>query len=199
MTDSLARNSQNLEVSSKEQHIFEDIDFKKDSPKTIGFMDRFWEFALSRLLKNFEIGQITLRYPDGKNVHYGNPNSKPTAFMKVRNHRMIRKLLIEGDVGLAESYIDGDWDSPDLVPILELGPRNVEAIENKILGLKFFRLKNLFQHRKRPNNHQGSRKNISEHYDLGNDFYKHWLDPTMTYSSALFENEHSKNHPSNQN
>ena len=192
MTESLSQNTNHVDIQIQHQKFDQGENFVTFGTRKTRLLDRLWEFTLSRLLQNFEIGQITLRFPNGKTVHYGNSESEPSAYMRVRNHRMIRKLLVEGDVGLAESYMDGDWESPDLVPILELGPRNVEAIENKILGLKLFRLKNLFQHLKRPNNHLGSRKNIAEHYDLGNDFYRHWLDSTMTYSSALFDNHHSQ-------
>ena len=187
MTESLSQNTNHVDIKVHHQEFDQGENFVTSGTRKTGLFNRIWEFALSRLLQNFEIGQITLRFPNGKTVHYGNSESEPSAYMRVRNHRMIRKLLVEGDVGLAESYMDGDWESPDLVPILELGPRNVEAIENKILGLKLFRLKNLFQHLQRPNSYHGSRKNISAHYDLGNNFYRHWLDSTMTYSSALFE------------
>jgi len=60
------------------------------------WINRFWEFALSKLLKNFEVGNITLRYPTGQSVQYGKPESEPSAYMKVNSHRMIRKLLVEG-------------------------------------------------------------------------------------------------------
>ncbi len=193
MSESTINDSNSSDLSSSRQALSSQDEADTRFETKTEWTNRFWEFALSKLLKNFEAGNITLRYPKGKSVQYGKPESEPSAYMKVNSHRMIRKLLVEGDVGLAESYMDGDWESSNLVPILELGPRNVDAIENKILGFKFFRLKNLFQHLLRPNSLRGSQRNIADHYDLGNSFYLPWLDRSMTYSSALFEDEHQRN------
>ena len=193
MSETTINDSNGTDLSAGREALSSQGETESRKESRTEWINRFWEFALSKLLKNFEVGNITLRYPQGKSVQYGKPESEPSAYMKVNSHRMIRKLLVEGDVGLAESYMDGDWESSNLVPILELGPRNVDAIENKILGFKFFRLKNLFQHLLRPNSLRGSQRNIADHYDLGNSFYLPWLDRSMTYSSALFEDEHDRN------
>ena len=144
MSETTINDSNGTDLSAGREALSSQGETESRKESRTEWINRFWEFALSKLLKNFEVGNITLRYPQGKSVQYGKPESEPSAYMKVNSHRMIRKLLVEGDVGLAESYMDGDWESSNLVPILELGPRNVDAIENKILGFKFFRLKNLF-------------------------------------------------------
>jgi cyclopropane-fatty-acyl-phospholipid synthase len=84
--------------------------------------------------------------------------------------------------------MDGMWDSPNVVDILRLGTANEQAWDNMLRGKAWARFASWLMHKFRPNTRKGSRKNIAEHYDLGNDFYAEWLDPSMTYSSAIFEN-----------
>ncbi|RZL31297.1 MAG: class I SAM-dependent methyltransferase, partial [Rubrivivax sp.] len=94
--------------------------------------------------------------------------------------------LKSGDVGFAESFVDGHWTSPDLRALLELLIRNRTALESLVYGGFWGGLLHRVRHLMRRNTRQGSRKNIHAHYDLGNAFYKLWLDPTMNYSSAWF-------------
>lgn len=89
-------------------------------------------------------------------------------------------------MGFAKGYIDGDWSSPDLAALLELAARNITVVDCKMSGFLPVRILNRVRHLLRSNSKAGSRKNISFHYDLGNAFYQHWLDPSMTYSSALY-------------
>ncbi len=96
------------------------------------------------------------------------------------------RLILLGDVGFAESYISGDWSSRDLPAFIELAARNVESLEAKITGSFASRLIARLRHFAHANTRTGSRKNIAFHYDLGNSFYQCWLDPSMTYSSALY-------------
>ena len=149
--------------------------------------NRLMKKSLAGLLGGIQSGSIKILYQDGRTEVFGKTDFSPKAMVHLHSYRMLRKLLIEGDVGLAESYIDGDWDTPDLVQVLALGPRNMEGIEKKILGHPLYRLRNLLQHVLHRNSRSGSRRNIADHYDLGNDFYRLWLDPTMTYSSGLFD------------
>jgi cyclopropane-fatty-acyl-phospholipid synthase len=101
--------------------------------------------------------------------------------------RGLRRLLLGGDIGAAEAYIDGDWSSPDLVAIIEVAARNQPSIPGVDGGTWPSRLLNRLRHLARANTLAGSRRNIVQHYDLGNDFYRSWLDDGMSYSSALFQ------------
>src|SRR6185312_8313392 len=95
-------------------------------------------------------------------------------------------LLTGGDIAFAEAYMDGDWTSPDLPALLELAAVNISQIQDTIAGFLPVRLFNRLRHLVSANTRRGSRRNIAFHYDLGNDFYRQWLDPSMTYSSALY-------------
>lgn len=99
---------------------------------------------------------------------------------------VFRDVLKHGDIGFAESYIRGEWNTTDLKAILEIAIRNRTLLEKAIYGSWFGSLLYRFRHRLRNNSKSGSRKNIHAHYDLGNPFYSLWLDPSMTYSSAWF-------------
>ncbi len=92
----------------------------------------------------------------------------------------------DGDIGFAEAYMQGDWDTENLSSFLYWATLNLEALSSHLEANIFVRLLNRIRHLTRRNSERGSRRNISAHYDLGNDFYQLWLDPTMTYSSAIF-------------
>jgi cyclopropane-fatty-acyl-phospholipid synthase len=98
----------------------------------------------------------------------------------------MRRLMFGGDVGFAEAYLDGDWTTPDLATLIELAALNERALSEVTAGRWFTRLTHRLRHLLRANTKSGSRRNIEAHYDLGNDFYRLWLDPSMTYSSALY-------------
>jgi cyclopropane-fatty-acyl-phospholipid synthase len=98
-------------------------------------------------------------------------------------------MLFGGAVGLAESYFDGDWSSPDLASVIALGAQNDKQIAGGLTAVLPQRLFHHVRHKVRLNTRAGAKRNIQAHYDLGNAFYRQWLDPTMTYSSALFERE----------
>jgi cyclopropane-fatty-acyl-phospholipid synthase len=104
----------------------------------------------------------------------------------LKRWRALRKMVLGGDLGFAEAYIDGDWSSPDLAALIELASRNGPTIDDSILPSWPVRLANRLLHRWRDNTRLGSRRNIMAHYDLGNDFYECWLDRGMSYSSALY-------------
>ena len=171
---------------NKSENIRTRLEQKK--PKILSkISNSIMEIFLDKLLKGINVGYLQVNFPSGKSLFYGNKNQNPKANVTIHNFRMIRKLLIEGDVGFAESYIEGAWDTTELFQVLELGPKHALSIERKILGFFPFRFMNLFKHFKHDNSLKGSKKNIAEHYDLGNEFYKHWLDSSMTYSSAIFD------------
>lgn len=143
--------------------------------------------ALKRLLSHISFGRLTVSFPDGSQFHYGNSVS-PQATLHIRSMRAIRRILSSGAaIGLAEAYMAEEVDTPDLYQLLQLGVANLAFYEEseKRHPLRNFVMK--LYHRMRANTKAGSRRNIAAHYDLGNDFYQLWLDPSMTYSAALFE------------
>jgi cyclopropane-fatty-acyl-phospholipid synthase len=147
----------------------------------------FWVKTLIKVLSKIEFGQISLVLPNGtSHLITGTKHNEPKAIFRLRSAATARRLLVGGTIGLAESYMDGEWDSPSLVELLEIGARNENAIGSDIAGAILMRLINYMRHLARPNTKRGSRRNIQYHYDLGNTFYAPWLDSSMTYSSALF-------------
>lgn len=142
-------------------------------------------FALKLLLKIRE-GELTVILPDGTGLVFKGEQAGPSARIELRNYAVIRKSIAGGDVGFAESYMDGDWDTPDLPAVLTVFSANLDRMSNIVAGGPVTRFFHWVFHRLRANTKAGSRKNIQAHYDLGNDFYELWLDPSMTYSSAKF-------------
>ena len=140
-----------------------------------------------RLMQNLRHGTLDLQLPDGGLAHFGQAGTGPRAAMRLANWKVCAAALKSGDIGVAETFIDGDWSTPDLTALLTLFTANRDEIESVVYGRRWgsllYRLKHLF-HR---NSRRGSKKNIHAHYDLGNDFYRVWLDPSMNYSSAWFE------------
>ena len=152
--------------------------------------------AVFRLLERLRHGSLDLQMPDGSSAHFGNKSDVgPRAALRLRNWNVCSAVLRSGDIGFAESYIAGDWTTPDLTALLTLFIANRDEVEAIVYGSWWgsllYRAKHLFNR----NSRQGSKKNIHAHYDLGNEFYRLWLDPTMNYSSAWFEGDHSKPMP----
>lgn len=143
-------------------------------------------WLLRRLLSGLAYGQITVIAPSGNTAVLRGREDGPHATIVLHRWRAVRRLLAGGDLGFAEAHIDGDWSSPDLLGLLELAMRNAEAIDGKLRGTAPVRLVNRLRHLLNANTPRGSRRNISFHYDLGNEFYARWLDPQMIYSSALY-------------
>ncbi|WP_340119523.1 cyclopropane-fatty-acyl-phospholipid synthase family protein [Pelagibius sp. 7325] len=142
-------------------------------------------FALA-LAARLSHGQLTLHLPDGHTRVFTGEAGGPAAEIALRSPRVFRRLLSGGELGLAEAYMDGDWESPDLTALITLGALNEEVLEHTLAGNLWGRLASQAIHALRPNSRRGSRRNIAAHYDLGNDFYAAWLDPSMTYSAGLF-------------
>lgn len=107
----------------------------------------------------------------------------------IRPLKLARRVAMRGHVGLGEAYMAGDWDSPDLTALLYTLALNQQAWQSLIQGDWLNRILSPWRHRRRSNTKTGSQKNIAYHYDLGNDFYQLWLDPSMTYSCAIFEHD----------
>ena len=148
--------------------------------------------SVFRLLPRMRHGTLTLQLPDGQTAHFGTlRDGEPRAAMRLRNWNVCSAALRSGDIGFAESFIAGDWSSPDLTALLTLFIGNRDHIESVIYGTWWGSLLYRAKHLLNRNSRHGSKKNIHAHYDLGNEFYRLWLDETMSYSSAWFEGERS--------
>jgi len=150
--------------------------------------------AVFRLLKNLKHGTLDVQLPDGSHTRFGTPTSgELRAAIRLRNWNVCAAALKSGDIGFAESFIAGEWTTPDLATLLTLFIANRDEIESVVYGTWWgsllYRAKHLFNR----NSRSGSKKNIHAHYDLGNEFYRLWLDPTMNYSSAWFEGDRHGN------
>ena len=148
-------------------------------------------FALG-MLRYLRVGSLDLTLPDGRRETFHGIEAGPHAELEVRDWRFFRRVLSAGDIGLAESYMEGLCDAPDLVTLIELLALNEAHLGKLASGTWWQRLALRLAHLLRANSHAGARRNIRAHYDLGNDFYALWLDPTMTYSSAIFANDPSR-------
>ncbi|MEQ8735277.1 MAG: cyclopropane-fatty-acyl-phospholipid synthase family protein [Rhodospirillaceae bacterium] len=137
------------------------------------------------VLSKITIGTMDLTLPDGSQHRLG-PGGAPETVMVINRWRAVRRLLTQGDMGFVESYLDGDWDSPDPSKVVEIAVINRPSAKTNDLQGFWHRVFNRVAHMRRPNTKRGAKRNIAAHYDLGNDFYQQWLDPTMTYSSAYY-------------
>lgn len=142
-----------------------------------------------RFIAGLEFGRLRVVLPSGAVIEKSGLEDGPDAMIVVRRWRMLRRVVASGDIGFAEAYMDGDWTTPDLTAVIRLAARNSDALAPAITGSVAMRLANRIFHLLRPNTRKGARKNIEAHYDLGNDFYKQWLDPSMLYSSAIWTPE----------
>ena len=146
---------------------------------------------LLRVLSRIRVGSLTIH--DGDDTHHfgreGVPG-EPQAEIVVHNRAAYGKVLTGGTIASGEAYIDGDWSSPDLTQVTRLFSANMAAMESMQASQHWYtRLALGVAHRLNRNTHEGSRRNIAAHYDLGNDFFRLFLDPTMMYSSAIFESD----------
>jgi cyclopropane-fatty-acyl-phospholipid synthase len=148
----------------------------------------FRRYVLDRAFSCLDTGRLTVVTPSGERIEHKGCNPGPDAVLIVHRWRALQRLVSGGDLGFSEAYLDGDWSSPDLTALILLGAQNIIGIERAFSGKLLFRLVNRLRHYSKANSKEGSRRNISFHYDLGNDFYRLWLDPGMIYSSALFRN-----------
>lgn len=130
-------------------------------------------------------GALAIELPDGTHLRAG--HGPLVAHLRVRDHAVFDETLARGDIGFGESWMDGLWDTEDLTGLLTLLSRNRVRIGEAIYGRMFRMLGHRIAHLLRANTRAGSRRNIEAHYDLGNDFYALWLDPSMTYSAAVFD------------
>ncbi len=147
--------------------------------------------TIMRLLEKLAVGTLELELPDGSLRRFG-AGTEPVAVMRLNNWHVFSAVIRSGDIGFAETYIHGDWHTPDLPGLLRLLIENRERLESVLYGSWWGSLIYRIRHMFHRNSRRGSRRNIHAHYDLGNTFYKFWLDETMNYSSALFSGDYSQ-------
>ncbi len=147
---------------------------------------RLVEWIGARLLKTPEHGAATVIFPDGRSRTVGNPATGFHAVLKLNNLKVINECMRRGALGFAAAYMAGDIEVDDLTALLRFFLQNRDTFDEANPGIFRKAANDLHYHLSRRNTKQGARENISEHYDLGNDFYGEWLDPSMTYSSAVF-------------
>lgn len=148
---------------------------------------RLPERLLVRWLKGIHKGRLTVEFPSGASQTFDGPHAGTRALLKIEDLRTVFRAFLSGDLGLAEGYMEGEWDTSDLTALLMLGAQNVDVLSGALSASWVTTLVNRAAHARRANTREGSRRNIAAHYDLGNDFYRLWLDEGMTYSAALFE------------
>lgn len=144
-----------------------------------------------RMLQSLHVGGLQLQVPNGQHLFFGQTTG-PQATLQLHNWQVFGAALRSGDIGFAQSFIAGDWETPDLTALLELLIINRRPMDDMIFGTWWGRLAYQVRHWLRRNTKANSSKNIHAHYDLGNAFYSLWLDQTMTYSSAWFDGDHSQ-------
>lgn len=141
---------------------------------------------LDRIDRGLETGAIEAVLPDGTRRLLGGRAAGPVAIVTVRRWRALVRLATAGSVGWYEGWAVGDWESPDPVPLFALFMANRVSLGGAARAGGLVRLAARGWHALRRNHRDGARRNVAAHYDLGNDFYREWLDESLTYSSALF-------------
>ena len=132
-------------------------------------------------------GQLDFVLRDGRVFRAEGKNPGPIAVLEVNDEEIFSRLIREGDLGFCEAYLDGSWSTPDLQAFMDFVHADNNEVYDSFPGMSFVRAFEKVRFWLQSNSKRQSLKNISYHYDLGNDFYKLWLDDTMTYSSAIFE------------
>ena len=145
---------------------------------------RVFGLLLRLLASNWTFGRLTVRLPNGEVHVLEGARPGPSGVLEVKDYRFARRVLAAGDIGFAEAYMAGEWDSPHLAALLETLVENYDHIRRLFDGNWLMKVVNWLAHRRNRNSRTGSKKNIHAHYDLGNAFYSTWLDRSMTYSSA---------------
>jgi cyclopropane-fatty-acyl-phospholipid synthase len=134
-------------------------------------------------------GTLDVTLLDGRVMRFGGAEPGPAAAMTLHSYGFASKLINNGDIGIAEAYLRGDWDTPDLTQFLYLFCVNHELIQSMLADKPLVRFVQTVRHWFNRNTRRQARRNIYAHYDIGNAFYSAWLDPSMTYSSALYEDD----------
>jgi cyclopropane-fatty-acyl-phospholipid synthase len=157
------------------------------SARSIRLTDRVLIAGLQRAFSGIERGTLGVTLPSGTAFQLGKGQSGPSVTVKLHDLGIVWQSIVRGKLGVAESYLRGSWDCSDLAELFRIFVDNHEDLGGEHHRLTHVRKSDRRWHRERANTRTGSRRNIAAHYDLGNAFYAGWLDPTMTYSSGIFE------------
>jgi cyclopropane-fatty-acyl-phospholipid synthase len=155
----------------------------------------FYEKVIIELLSKMNMGTLNLILPTGELVKIGNGLNEIVATIEVKNNYFFKRCVLYGDIGFGEAYVDGDWETDNISNVIKWILLNVDnaptasGSQAQAFALNILKFFNTIYHKKRANSINGSRKNISEHYDLDNNFFGLFLDPTMTYSCAYFKKD----------
>jgi len=144
---------------------------------------------LEDVCRSFSKGKLTMTLPDKQTYYFGTGTIPPQAEIMVTNNWFFKSIRAGGEIGLGESYIRGEWESPEVEKVIEFMILNKEELEKRFGGSVLINALNTVKHFLRRNTLKQSKENIAEHYDLGNDFYSLFLDPSRMYSSAIFDND----------
>ena len=169
-----------------------------------------WQNAVLAQFADLKLGRLRVELPDlsarefgdrAVQAHESAPGVRNSALIRVRRAAFFQKCALYGDIGFAESYLDGDWETPDLTAVIGWFILNIDHAPTlsgsqraKSLAVNFLRAANRLGHVLRPNSRATARRNISKHYDLSNEFFGLWLDKTMMYSAARWEGAASLEH-----
>jgi cyclopropane-fatty-acyl-phospholipid synthase len=159
---------------------------------TIVKKSSFYQDIVLKFLSKMDKGKLCLTLPAGEQITIGNGEGNISANIIVNDNEFYKRIILFGDIGFGEAYVDGLWDTSNIANVIKWVLLNIENAPGvsgsniQTLSLNLLKFYNKLSHFKRANTIVGSRKNISEHYDLNNDFFASFLDPTMTYSSANF-------------
>lgn len=152
----------------------------------------FYENAVLNLISKMDKGRLTLSLPCGEQLEIGDGKGDVKAVINIKDHAFYKNLVLYGDIGFGEGFVNGLWDTDNITNVIKWVLLNIEnapsvsGSKTKTFALNIFKWFNRTYHNSRSNTISGSQKNISEHYDLNNDFFATFLDSTMTYSSGYF-------------
>lgn len=153
----------------------------------------FYENAVLAALFKMNNGFLNLSLPNGENLEIGDKNSGIKANLSIKGHQFFKHVVLYGDIGFGEAYVEGLWETDNITNVIKWVILNIENAPSvsgskiNTIGLNLFKWFNRIYHNGRSNSIIGSQKNIAEHYDLNNDFFAAFLDPSMTYSAAYFK------------
>ena len=151
-------------------------------------LPRYFSVAFSNL-SDLKVGTLDMTLMDGRTFRIEGREPGPHGILLVENPALFSRVVREGELGFAEAYMDGWWSTPDLQALLDVFLLSNDEIRDDMVGVALVRMYERIRHLLRSNSKAQARKNISAHYDLGNEFYGKWLDQTMSYSSAYFKDE----------
>jgi cyclopropane-fatty-acyl-phospholipid synthase len=159
---------------------------------TITRKSSFYQDIVLKFLSKMDKGRLYLTLANGEQITIGNGEGKLAASIVVKDNEFYKRIILFGDIGFGEAYVDGLWDTGNITSVINWVLLNIENAPGvsgsniQTFSLNLLKLYNKLWHFKRANTVEGARKNISAHYDLNNDFFASFLDPTMTYSGAYF-------------